>query len=122
MAKMSGDEFRGEVSSLLKTGTRILDILTAPAVGDVEMDEWESLTRGLRHSIAKIALEVADEASEILQIIERIAPFILRDDPMPDPLTPPDPPTRTPPDHFQGPGTSGHPSGCGCAACRNFDD
>lgn len=26
------------------------------------------------------------------------------------------------PRYFQGPGTSGHPRDCGCAACRNFDD
>ena len=24
--------------------------------------------------------------------------------------------------YFQGPGTSGHPTDCSCAACRNFDD
>ena len=24
--------------------------------------------------------------------------------------------------YFQGPGTSGHPTDCDCAACRNFDD
>lgn len=28
------------------------------------------------------------------------------------------PPVKT----FQGPGTSGHPTDCRCAACRNFDD
>lgn len=26
------------------------------------------------------------------------------------------------PREFQGPGTSGHPTNCHCAACRNFDD